>query len=168
MHQVSEWRKLGDILWEAVLEDDKTAKKLGKVWRIVQNALLQQLAEKRAAEEAIAAAKTNTLYSQEHEPLAPSVSTIVLPAPGLAASPVAAAVQNSLEPSAPPLKETESRIQVLPKPPFNESPSSPSNVQSISRQPPVPNPVPGAQRRNKGGMLGDNLQSTDWRVGMMF
>ncbi|NXG49725.1 GAK9 protein, partial [Psilopogon haemacephalus] len=62
VHELSEWRKLGDVLWQSTLEDDKTAKKLGKVWRVVHNELLQHQAEKREAEQVSAAQTKNKDY----------------------------------------------------------------------------------------------------------
>ncbi|NXM87161.1 GAK19 protein, partial [Oenanthe oenanthe] len=80
VHELSEWRKLHDKLWDAVLDDDKEAKKLGKIWRVVHNALLQQVADKRAAEQAIEAHKKNLHYGQdEGQPLAPTVRSIRIP-----------------------------------------------------------------------------------------
>ncbi|KAM7065174.1 uncharacterized protein M8220_017821 [Acridotheres tristis] len=85
IHELSEWRSLGDKLWEAVLEDDKTAKKLGKIWRVVHNALLKEQAEKRAAQEAVEAYRRNAQYGSSDEPRAPSVSKVMIPVPGGAA-----------------------------------------------------------------------------------
>ncbi|NWW37369.1 GAK8 protein, partial [Panurus biarmicus] len=62
VHELTEWRKFGDLLWQATLDDDKTAKKLGKFWRVVHNELLQHQAEKRAAEQASAAHTKNRSY----------------------------------------------------------------------------------------------------------
>ncbi|NXB19743.1 GAK8 protein, partial [Rhagologus leucostigma] len=134
VHEITEWRTLGDRLWEAVLEDDKTAKKLGKVWRTVHNALLQQEAEKRAAEGALAARRKNTYYGREDEPLAPGVTTVVLPAPGSAGGPAAA--QSCLEPSAPPLEEP-GKEKGIPGGPLGDE----------------PDPVPGAQSDLWGEMV---------------
>ena len=32
VHDLTEWHKFGDAIWQAVLDDDKTAKKCGKLW----------------------------------------------------------------------------------------------------------------------------------------
>ncbi|NWU73784.1 GAK7 protein, partial [Pterocles burchelli] len=147
VHQLTEWRKLGELLWDAVLEDDKTAKKMGKIWRVIHNTLLQSQADRRAAEEALKAAQKNASYGhaeQENVPLAPGTNTVVMPAPG--------GMSESVQPSAPPLKEEpqeepgdrsggehgkppcscESPKSVPPKP----SPEKPNSVES--------DPVPGA------------------------
>ncbi|NXD18698.1 GAK19 protein, partial [Nothocercus nigrocapillus] len=79
VHELSEWRKLGDKLWDAVLDDDKTAKKLGKLWRAVHNALLQRIAEKKAADHAIEAHKRNLYYGQEDAVRAPAVRSVIIP-----------------------------------------------------------------------------------------
>ncbi|XP_030825306.1 zinc finger protein basonuclin-2 [Camarhynchus parvulus] len=99
VHELSEWRLLGDKLWEAVLEDDKTAKKLGKIWQMVHNTLLQQIAEKKAAERAVEAHKKNLNYGQDGEPLAPGVTQVLLP---IASKPACTAADNEDEPTAPP------------------------------------------------------------------
>ncbi|NXK79094.1 GAK7 protein, partial [Amazona guildingii] len=105
VHDLNEWRKFGDVLWEAVLEVDKTAKKLGKVWRTVHNALLQYAAEHKAAEKAAEAHRKNRDYGQtgppEGEPLAPAVTSIRIPC--------ARDVQEKeeIEPTAPPIEEED-------------------------------------------------------------
>lgn len=82
VHELEEWRKFGDKIWEAVLDDDKTAKKLGKLWRVVHNELLQHQVEKRAAHQATAAQEKNKGYTGWSDcPLPPAVSTVVLPPP---------------------------------------------------------------------------------------
>ncbi|NXT45258.1 GAK8 protein, partial [Pelecanoides urinatrix] len=86
VHELTEWRKLGDVIYEAVIDDDKTARKLGKVWREVHNDLLKQQAERRAASAVVQAAKRNAEYGQEGEPLAPGVSSVVIPAASNACS----------------------------------------------------------------------------------
>ena len=63
VHDLTEWRKFGDAIWQAVLDDDKTAKKCGKLWRAVHNELLQHQAEKKAAEQASAAQGRNKDYN---------------------------------------------------------------------------------------------------------
>ena len=81
VHELSEWRKFGDRLWELTLNDDKTAKKLGKLWRMVHNELLRYQAEKRAAQSAVAAKEKNTRYGEEETrwPLPPTFRELVLP-----------------------------------------------------------------------------------------
>ncbi|NWH41605.1 GAK19 protein, partial [Chloropsis hardwickii] len=47
---VEEWRAFGDMLWSAVIDEDKTAKKLSRPWRAVINSLLQHQAEQSVAQ----------------------------------------------------------------------------------------------------------------------
>lgn len=100
VHELSEWRKLGDKLWGAVLEDDKTAKKMGKLWKVVQNELLKYQAEKEASRQAIAASGRNLSYGKDDTdiPLAPAFSTVRLPA----LRPTEAAAADAEQPSVPP------------------------------------------------------------------
>ncbi|NXL54372.1 GA113 protein, partial [Podilymbus podiceps] len=79
VHELAEWRKFGDILWELILDDDKTARKLGKQWRVVHNVLLQAVAERKAAERAVEAHRRNMNYGQEGEPRAPAVTSVFIP-----------------------------------------------------------------------------------------
>ncbi|NWQ86144.1 GAK24 protein, partial [Burhinus bistriatus] len=142
VHELSEWRKLGDELWEAILNDDKTAKKLGKIWRVIHNTLLQHVAEKRAAEKAIEARKKNAIYGQEGILMAPGVNTIVLPAPGKEK-------QGFSETSAPLLEELEGNEGKAGKPKGAEGfpplpPPSESESQSCDHPPRGSDPVPGA------------------------
>ena len=66
-----------------MLDDDKTAKKLGKFWWVVHNALLQKVAEKKAAEHAVKAHKKNLSYGlNSGVPLAPGIQTVRIPLPG--------------------------------------------------------------------------------------
>lgn len=91
IHQLSEWRKYGDALWDLVLEDDKAAKKMSKLWKAVQNELLMVQAEKRAADNARVAQDLNRNYDPS-APNPPAVSFVDIPAqPG--------------NPSAPPVTE---------------------------------------------------------------
>ncbi|NXK82028.1 GAK7 protein, partial [Amazona guildingii] len=105
VHDLKEWRKLRDVLWEAVLEDDKIAKKLGKVWRTVHNALMQHTAERKAAEKAVEAHRRNRDYGQtgpaEGEPLAPAVTSIRIPRVREMQE------EEEVEPTAPPIEEKE-------------------------------------------------------------
>ncbi|NXF37489.1 GAK6 protein, partial [Nyctibius bracteatus] len=73
-----EWRNFGDKLWEASLEDDKAAKKLGKPWRAVINALKQHQAEQRAAR--AAAERLGEPKPREDTcPLPPSMNAFTIP-----------------------------------------------------------------------------------------
>ncbi|NXD74702.1 GAK9 protein, partial [Eolophus roseicapillus] len=84
VHELAEWRKLGDKIWEAILDDDKTARKLGKLWRVVHNELLQYQVEKRAAEQATTAQGKNRSYETDWSPSIPmpsAFSQIMLPSP---------------------------------------------------------------------------------------
>ncbi|NXY12559.1 GAK9 protein, partial [Pteruthius melanotis] len=111
---------------------DKIAKKLGKTWRWVQNVLLKQQAEKRAAQEAVEAYKRNAAYSRSDEPRAPSTSRVILPAPGVGSEGHASA--ESPQPSAPPLNND------------SVEPSADSgDILKMPMAPPVSDPVPGAE-----------------------
>ncbi|NXE44118.1 GA113 protein, partial [Ptilorrhoa leucosticta] len=83
VHELSEWRKFGDKLWEAIIDnDDKVAKKLSKQWRVVHHELLQHQAERQAAAQATAAQDKNKNYPGWADiPLPPAVSTVTLPPP---------------------------------------------------------------------------------------
>lgn len=82
VHELGEWRKFGDKLWELVLDDDKIAKKMSKLWRAVHNELLMSQAEKRAVQGAQAAQQRNGDSGLEHFVPPPSAtSVVVLPAP---------------------------------------------------------------------------------------
>ncbi|NWS65213.1 GA113 protein, partial [Chunga burmeisteri] len=107
VHELSEWRKLGDKLWEAVLDDDKTVKKISKGWRIIHNELLQIQAEKRAAQQAISAQEKNKNYESEwggNVVSPPAFSTVYLPPMPAEStdSPAALDSPESLSPSSPP------------------------------------------------------------------
>ncbi|NXX24091.1 GAK8 protein, partial [Podargus strigoides] len=86
VHELGEWRRLGDRLWELVLAEDKTAKKMSKLWKVVQNELLMCQAEKRAAEEVKSAQERNRAYdaswnaSAPNAPNPPVFRTVTLPA----------------------------------------------------------------------------------------
>lgn len=49
MFEVEEWHTFGDCLWDLVIDDDKTAKKLMKPWRDVINCMKKYKAEKHLA-----------------------------------------------------------------------------------------------------------------------
>ncbi|XP_014798428.1 PREDICTED: uncharacterized protein LOC106888600 [Calidris pugnax] len=85
-----EWRKYGDKLFDEVISDNKSAKKLMKPWRAVANALLQYKAEQRAAAAAserlggstgmrAATSQQGPLDSPSEYPLPPSVRTLTVP-----------------------------------------------------------------------------------------
>ncbi|NXY00510.1 GAK6 protein, partial [Centropus bengalensis] len=116
IHELSEWRKFGDLIWEAVLDDDKAAKKLGKQWRVVHNALLQHTLELKAARSAQEAGAKNQSYVADQGPNPPRLTTFTLP---MAADDVPIVPP---APSAPPEPE-------------DEFPELPAEVESIS--PPV-------------------------------
>lgn len=116
-HEITEWRKFGEKLWEATIEENKTAKKMGKPWKIVFSELLQQQAEVKAAEQASAAYDKNKSYGIcSDRPLPPATSTVILPPTAAPASDSnsspACAVTAPPEPSAP---------WPDPPPPSNES-----------------------------------------------
>ncbi|RMC03850.1 hypothetical protein DUI87_19603 [Hirundo rustica rustica] len=114
VHELAEWRKYGDKLWELVLDDDKYAKKMSKFWKIVQNELLKCEAEKQvvvAAKEA--QGKNKIYYDHPSDPNPPGVAFVDLPPP-------------QPPPTAPPL-------------PSNADPLSPTPP-----DPPATEPFPGA------------------------
>lgn len=49
LFEVSQWQKYEDILWDLVIDKNKTAKKLMKAWRAVNNCLQKYHAEKKIA-----------------------------------------------------------------------------------------------------------------------
>ncbi|NXB21110.1 GAK8 protein, partial [Rhagologus leucostigma] len=85
IHELGEWRRFGDKLWELVLEDDKPAKKMSKLWKVVQNEVLMVQAEKRAAEGVRVAQERNRDYATpsptgSSAPNPPAFSVVQLPA----------------------------------------------------------------------------------------
>ena len=105
VHELAEWRKFGDKIWEAILDDDKTARKLGKLWRVVHNELLQYQVEKRAAEQATTAQGKNRSYETDWSPSIPmpsAFSQIMLPSPPAECSP--GTKSPVPEPTAPPIE----------------------------------------------------------------
>ncbi|RMB93620.1 hypothetical protein DUI87_29846 [Hirundo rustica rustica] len=114
VHELAEWRKYGDKLWELVLDDDKSAKKMSKFWKIVQNELLKCEAEKQAVVAAKEAQGKNKIYyGHPSDPNPPRVAFVDLPPP-------------QPPPPAPPL-------------PSNADPPSPTPP-----DPPATEPFPGA------------------------
>lgn len=100
IHELQHWRSYGDKLWELVLDDDKPAKKISKLWRIVHNELLMVQAEKTAAEKIKAAQDKNRLYGSDASvsvfsgpPNPPTFATVQVPPEAFA----------SEQPTAPPL-----------------------------------------------------------------
>ncbi|RMB96024.1 hypothetical protein DUI87_27463 [Hirundo rustica rustica] len=82
VHELAEWRKYGDKLWELVLDDDKPAKKMSKFWKIVQNELLKCEAEKQAVVAAKEAQGKNKIYyGHPSDPNPPGVAFVDLPPP---------------------------------------------------------------------------------------
>ncbi|NXB94104.1 GAK19 protein, partial [Vidua chalybeata] len=126
VHKLSEWRKFGDKLWEAVLEDDKTANKMGKLWKPVQIELLQCQLEKKAAEQATATQEKNKAYNGEWLPdiSMPLAVSMVIPPP-LRPTSVGTEAEPGCEPMAPPA-------------PPDRRPQIPDN-------PFVSEPIPGAE-----------------------
>ncbi|RMB91868.1 hypothetical protein DUI87_31730 [Hirundo rustica rustica] len=114
VHELAEWHKYGDKLWELVLDDDKPAKKMSKFWKIVQNELLKCEAEKQAVVAAKEAQGKNKIYyGHPSDPNPPGVAFVDLPPP-------------QPPPTAPPL-------------PSNADPLSPTPP-----DPPATEPFPGA------------------------
>ncbi|XP_048786352.1 uncharacterized protein LOC125686427 [Lagopus muta] len=116
VHKLSEWRRFGDHLWEATLDGDKVAKKLGRLWRPVHNALLQSRAEKRAAQEIVSAHQRNERYEWP-PPIPPDVNVITIPPPGSGGA-------HAIDPSAPP--------------PGAEPPSQPDLREPVRSAEPIP------------------------------
>ncbi|KAF1519507.1 Endogenous retrovirus group K member 8 Gag polyprotein, partial [Eudyptula albosignata] len=88
----NEWRKLGDQLFDAVIKEEKTARRLMKPWRAVMNQLTMHKAEQKAAAAAAerlgatasvvapaAAAPTAGATPPPECPLPPSVRTLMIP-----------------------------------------------------------------------------------------
>ncbi|NXH50043.1 GAK7 protein, partial [Dicaeum eximium] len=63
LFEVTEWQKLGSILWDKVIDDDKAAHKLMKPWRAVINCLKRHKAEKK-----VVAVATATLEGDSNKP----------------------------------------------------------------------------------------------------
>ncbi|NWV10615.1 POK9 protein, partial [Ptilonorhynchus violaceus] len=102
-----EWRRFGDKIWTAVLDEDKIAKKLGKAWRAVMNALQQHHAEQQAARAAserlgsvAGTAAAGGAEKVSPYPLPPSMNKILIP-PGMLGG-------QGVEPSAPPVPPSSS------------------------------------------------------------
>ncbi|NWR48857.1 GAK8 protein, partial [Regulus satrapa] len=109
VHELSEWRKFGDDLWEAVMNDDETAKRLGKQWRVVHNTLLQYQAEQKAAQRATEAIDKNKNYEEWSTcPLPPVTNTVILsPASDPAQNSESLPARSPSKPSAPPAPRQE-------------------------------------------------------------
>ncbi|RMC11162.1 hypothetical protein DUI87_12075 [Hirundo rustica rustica] len=89
VHELAEWRKYRDKLWELVLDDDKPAKKMSKFWKIVQNELLKCEAEKQAVVAAKEAQGKNKIYyGHPSDPNPPGVAFVDLPPPPPTAPPL--------------------------------------------------------------------------------
>ncbi|RMB90798.1 hypothetical protein DUI87_32791 [Hirundo rustica rustica] len=114
VHELAEWRKYGDKLWELVLDDDKSAKKMSKFWKIVQNELLKYEAEKQAVvADKEAQGKNKIYYGHPSDPNPPRVAFVDLPPP-------------QPPPTAPPL------------------PSNADSLSPTPPDPPATEPFPGA------------------------
>ena len=91
VHELSHWRAYGDKLWELVLDDDKPAKKMSKLWKSVHNELLMVQAEKRAAEKIKIAQDRNRTYDSTSlypaAPNPPTLATVEVPPQALASAP---------------------------------------------------------------------------------
>ncbi|NXK01362.1 GA113 protein, partial [Corythaixoides concolor] len=139
----SEWRRFGDALFDGIIEDDKTCKKLVKSWRAVSSALLQHQAEQRAA--AAASARLNdptgvnstagpsgmgSSPSVGDCPLPPSVRTLTMPGVGASLGVTASPPAEEAQPLAPPLWERDSPNIESSAPPLGDTNSlvSPDNV----------------------------------------
>ncbi|NWH67889.1 GA113 protein, partial [Geococcyx californianus] len=122
IHELVEWRRYGDELFSLVLDDNKPAKKISKLWKAVHNELLLVQAEKRAVEGIKAAHSRNQDYDSSVYPTAPNPPAFAtveippeppptdgqspalstpLPAPSPSASITASALTPSLQPLPP-------------------------------------------------------------------
>ncbi|XP_039238153.1 endogenous retrovirus group K member 5 Gag polyprotein-like [Pipra filicauda] len=142
VHSLEEWRKFGDKICEAILEEDKVAKKLGKFWKVVNDTLLQHEAEKRAAEQARGMQQHNRDWFSI-SPTPPAFQSVMLPA----------------QPSAPPPNENTAPPSATPPDP--PAPAEPlSNNADPLLEPPAPPPptldavmpVPGASTDPAGAI----------------
>ena len=137
------WRVFGDKIFDTVIQDDKTAKKLMKPWQAGINALAQHEAEQKAAAAALQC--LGAPWSRERDtgesscPLPPSVRNLTIQTGGVAsdlvasdpvgpppmspqaASAPAAPLEPEVWPTAPPAEQREQ----LP-PPENRSGAPPS------------------------------------------
>ncbi|NXT45276.1 GAK8 protein, partial [Pelecanoides urinatrix] len=142
VHELSEWRRFGDKLWELTLDDDKAAKKMSKLWRVVHNELLLCQAEKRAAREVVTAQEKNQKYDPQwgtDTPNPPVFTTVHLPA----AAPVS--------PSAPPVAEEPVRERSNKGgPPYSPENSVP--IPQSASSPSSQEPIPGAESDLAGAM----------------
>ncbi|TRZ10308.1 hypothetical protein HGM15179_016805 [Zosterops borbonicus] len=113
---VEEWRRLGDVIWENVIDEDKVAKKLAQSWQAVTNCLAQHQAEQNVAQKARkilngqGTGDKNPIAtaSSRGEPPEPPEGTIQLGKQHIALPPSTANVflpasSSSAVPSAPPL-----------------------------------------------------------------
>ncbi|NWV57456.1 GAK8 protein, partial [Daphoenositta chrysoptera] len=110
VHEIGEWRKLGDKLFELTLDDNKNAKKMSRLWKVVHNELLRHQAEKTAAQQVVTAQEKNKAYSDSwgsDVPNPPAVTTLHLPPPHSGAG---VSGSQTATPSAPvmPVGETQS------------------------------------------------------------
>ncbi|NWV52333.1 GAK8 protein, partial [Daphoenositta chrysoptera] len=140
VHEIGEWRKLGDKLFELTLDDNKMAKKMSKLWKVVHNELLRHQAEKTAAQQVVSAQEKNKAYGDSwgnDAPNPPAVTTLHLPPP-----PSGAGISGSqpITPSAPvlPVGETQSISPLRPL-----EPTAPLRANE---------PIPGAESDLAGAM----------------
>nr|QLI47667.1 MAG: gag polyprotein [Retroviridae sp.] len=97
LFEEDEWRKFGDILFEEMISENKTAKKLAKPWRAVTNALAIHRVEQKVAAAATQRLGKTLRAAEEADPypLPPSVQQFTMKAP--------AGGEEWARPSAPPL-----------------------------------------------------------------
>lgn len=82
LFDASEWRKLGDVLWGIVIDEDKAAKKLMKPWREVVNHIKRYQLEKNLATVATERRRGKEAYRQEHhQPMTCCLGMIVFHSP---------------------------------------------------------------------------------------
>ncbi|NXH34042.1 GAK9 protein, partial [Myiagra hebetior] len=125
-----EWRRLGYKIWEATLDDDKTAKKLGKPWRRVMKALDQHYAEQKAAKaasERLGTPASTIKGGSDNTPQYPlplSTNTVFVPPQGPTGQGTAVPLPSAPPAPPPPQQEEEFPPQPLSRPfeePLNHS-----------------------------------------------
>ena len=130
VHSALEWRKFGDKIQDALVDDDKMTKKWAKKWRTIMNLLLAHEAEKRAVEGALGIQGENKKYADEwfgSTPLPPSMKTgVLISAPG----------SSTVEPQAedPPISAASSAPPYVPEPSVSVPEMEVLGAQAVARK----------------------------------
>ncbi|NXQ39703.1 GAK8 protein, partial [Catharus fuscescens] len=141
---LAEWQRYGDKLWELTLEDDKLAKKYGKLWKVVHNELLMMQAEKKAAERARSAQEKNKDCGIDWGAMNPPMfSSVTLPS-AMPSAPPDEKMAEWLDPPAQPRGGTE-RLN---------PPAQPRGENPFLNPPPLPPPGPLAPPSDNESDLG--------------